>query len=182
MIFRELAVAGTYVLEPERHADERGYFARTFCVNELAERGLETEIAQISTSHNERRGTLRGMHFQMEPHGETKIVRCTRGAAHDVVVDLRPDSASFGQWAGAELSVANGYAVYVPRGCAHGFLTLEDQTEIEYIISVPHVPPAASGVRFDDPALGLDWPFEPTVINERDRSFPDVDLEALRTR
>ncbi len=182
MIFHELAVAGSYLLEPERQVDERGSFTRTFCVDELAERELITDIAQISTSHNARRGTLRGMHFQRPPHEETKIVRCTRGAVHDVVVDLRADSPTFSRWAAAELSVANGHAVYVPRGCAHGFLTLQDDSDVEYVISAPYAQDAASGVRFDDPAFGVEWPFEPVVASERDRSYPIVDLDELRTR
>ena len=181
MIFHELAVEGAYLLEPERIVDERGWFARTLDTDELAERELVNGVVQISLSHNARRGTLRGMHVQLPPHEETKVVRCTRGAVHDVIVDLRHDSRTFGRWAAAELSSDNGHAVYVPRSCAHGFLTLEDDTDVEYVISAPYTPDAASGVRFDDPAFGIEWPFRPTVINERDRSYPSVDLDDLRS-
>jgi dTDP-4-dehydrorhamnose 3,5-epimerase len=178
VIFRELDVAGAYVLEPERQADDRGFFARTFCVDELAAHRLETAIAQISVSHNERRGTLRGMHYQAEPHGETKLVRCTRGSIYDVVLDLRSDSATSGRWVAVQLSDSDGDAVYVPRGCAHGFLTLEDDTDVEYVISTAFAPDAAAGVRFDDPTFAIEWPFDPLVISERDRAYPMFDVRA----
>ena len=171
MIFRELSVAGAYVLEPERHTDARGYFARTFCVDELAEHGLDPTLAQISTSFNARRGTLRGMHYQRAPHEETKLVRCTRGAIYDVILDLRADSETSGSWVAAELDAENGHLAYVPKGCAHGFLTLADDTEVEYLISTPHAPDAAAGVRWDDPKYGIEWPFEPVVMSDKDRSW-----------
>jgi dTDP-4-dehydrorhamnose 3,5-epimerase len=135
VIFHELPVIGAYVIELERQVDDRGFFARTFCTRAFGEHGLEPTVAQASFSNNERRGTLRGMHFQLAPHEETKVVRCTRGAAHDVIVDLRRDSPSYQQYAATELSADNGLELYVPAGCAHGFLTLEDHTEVEYIIS-----------------------------------------------
>lgn len=182
MRLHEAGVAGAYVMEPERHEDERGWFARTYCADEFAAAGLEPHIAQISTSHNDRRGTLRGMHFQRAPHEEAKLVRCTSGLAWDVVLDLRPDSPTFAGWAAAELDAERGRAMYVPTGCAHGFITLADNTEIEYLISTPHAPDAAAGVRFDDPAFGIDWPLAPAVISDRDRSYPSVDLESLRRR
>ncbi|MEX0663495.1 MAG: dTDP-4-dehydrorhamnose 3,5-epimerase family protein [Acidimicrobiia bacterium] len=182
MIFHEMEVEGAFILEPERHSDERGWFARTFGAEELAARHLVTRVAQISASHNTSRGTLRGMHMQLAPHEETKVVRCTSGEVFDVLVDLRGSSNTFGRWTAAELSRTNGHAVYVPEGCAHGFLTLADESEVEYVISVPHAPDSAFGVRFDDPAFGIEWPFAPAVINERDRSYASVDLDALRSR
>jgi dTDP-4-dehydrorhamnose 3,5-epimerase len=180
MIFHELAVVGAYVLEPERRSDERGFFARTFCVDELGAHELESVVAQISVSYNAHRGTLRGMHLQLPPHEETKVVRCTRGAVHDVIVDLRPDSPSFGEWVGAELDPHNGLGVYVPRGCAHGFLTLRDDTEMEYVISTPHAPDVATGIRWDDPAIGVEWPFEPTTMSDRDREYELISLDGWR--
>jgi dTDP-4-dehydrorhamnose 3,5-epimerase len=172
-----MTIDGAFVLEPERHEDERGSFARTFCVDELTSRGLDARIAQINTSYNARRGTLRGMHYQTAPDDETKLVRCTRGSIYDVVVDLRPGSSTFGRWASEVLTADNGHAVYVPRGLAHGFLTLEDATEVEYVMSTRYAPDSARGVRFDDPAFSIQWPFEPTVISERDRTHQLVQPE-----
>jgi dTDP-4-dehydrorhamnose 3,5-epimerase len=175
MRFQELALAGVFLVEPERHEDERGYFARTYCTDELAAHGLDPQVAQVSVSHNTRRGTLRGMHFQVAPHEETKLVRCTRGALHDVVVDLRVGSPTHAKWVAVDLDAEDGLAMYVPKGCAHGFLTLEDDTTVEYVISVPYAPEAAAVVRFDDPAFGIEWPFAPEVVSDRDRSFPLMD-------
>jgi len=172
VIFRELPVSGAFVIEPERRVDERGFFARTFCTQAFAEHGLEPAIAQASMSHNDVRGTLRGMHLQLAPHEETKVVRCTRGAVHDVIVDLRRGSPSYGRYAAVELSADNGLGVYVPVGCAHGFLTLDDDTELEYLNSTPYVADSASGLRWDDPIIGIEWPFAPVVISERDRELP----------
>lgn len=176
MIFSEQAVAGVVLIEPERIADERGWFARTYDAGEFAERGLAPEIAQCSVSFNARAGTLRGMHFQAAPHGETKLVRCTRGAIFDVAVDLRRDSASYGSWAGVELTQENGRALLIPVGCAHGFQTLVDATEVLYQISTPYVPGAGRGVRWDDPAFGIEWPAPPSgtrIMSDRDASYPD---------
>ena len=172
MILRELAVAGSYLVEPQRIEDERGFFARTFCVQAFGEHGLETAIAQMSTSSNTRRGTLRGMHFQVPPHEETKLVRCTRGRIFDVVVDLRPGSETFKTWAAEELTADNRWELYVPRGCAHGFLTLEDDTEVAYAISEPYASAASSGFRWDDPGIAIEWPFAPVVLSERDAALP----------
>lgn len=173
MIFRQTEIEGAWVVEPERYEDERGFFARTWDASEFAERGLSGDLAQASISHNRRRGTLRGMHYQAAPHEEAKLVRCTSGAMFDVAVDLRPSSSTFRRWVGIELSAENRLALYVPQGCAHGFLTLADEVEISYLISVPHEPGAARGVRFDDPAFGILWPEEIIVINDRDRTYPD---------
>ena len=176
MLFRETTVAGALVAEPERIDDDRGFFARTFSVEEFAERGLDTRVTQCSTSFNVRAGTLRGMHYQLAPHGEAKLVRCTRGAIYDVAVDLRPDSPSYMSWFGVELSADNGYALFVPEGCAHGFQTLVDASEVHYQISTPWVPAAARGVRWDDPAFGIEWPAPPPegrTMAARDAEYPD---------
>jgi len=177
--FVPTSLAGAYLIEPERRADERGFFARTWSASEFAERGLESGLAQCSVSYNRVRGTLRGLHYQAPPFAEAKLVRCTRGALFDVAVDLRPDSPSFKQWVGHELTEDNRRALYVPRGFAHGFLTLADATEVEYQISTPYVPDAARGVRWDDPFLGIDWPAPVEVISARDRDYADVQVAQL---
>ena len=178
MLFAETRLAGAWVIEVEPSSDERGLFARTFDADLFAERGLSAELVQCSTSFNRRAGTLRGMHYQAEPHGECKLVRCTAGAAFDVLVDLRPESPTYRAWDGVALSAENRRSVYVPRGVAHGFQTLVDGTELLYLIDTPYVPDAARGVRWDDPAFGIEWPDPPAerTISERDRSFPDYVL------
>lgn len=173
MIFRETGIEGLTIIEPELQKDERGFFARTWDAEEFAEHGLSACLVQMSISFNRRLGTLRGLHYQAAPHEEAKIVRCTAGAIFDVAVDLRPDSEMFKTWIGVELSAENRFALHVPEGCAHGFLTLTDDAEVSYQMSAPFVPDAARGVRFDDPALGIRWPGEVVVINERDRAYPD---------
>lgn len=172
MIFRELDLPGAFLLEPERLEDERGFFARVFCRRELGDHGLETAVAQASLSYNRSRGTLRGMHWQAAPAAEAKLVRCVRGAVHDVIVDVRPDSPAFGLHAAVELDAENRLALYVPPGFAHGFQTLEDGTELLYQMSEVHAPEHARGFRFDDPAVGIRWPLPVSVISERDRSLP----------
>jgi dTDP-4-dehydrorhamnose 3,5-epimerase len=174
MRFTETKVAGAYLIEPEPIADERGFFARTFCREEFAANGLNPDLVQANVSWNHRKGTLRGMHYQDAPHQEAKLVRCTRGAIFDVALDLRPDSPTYLAWFGAELSDGNRHLLYVPEGCAHGFLTLTDATEVAYQMSAPYAAAAARGVRWDDPAFGIRWPGEVVVINERDRSYPDA--------
>jgi dTDP-4-dehydrorhamnose 3,5-epimerase len=171
--FRRTAVEGVWVVEPELFEDERGFFARTWDAGEFAARGIEAHPVQTSVSYNRARGTLRGMHYQAPPHEETKLVRCTAGRIFDVAVDLRPDSATFTGWVGVELSAENRLQLVVPRGCAHGYLTLTDDAEIAYHISAPHAAEAARGVRHDDPAFGIEWPDRVVVINERDASYPD---------
>jgi dTDP-4-dehydrorhamnose 3,5-epimerase len=180
MIFTATGVEGVWVIEPERHEDERGFFARTWDAVEFQSRGLSADLSQCSVSYNCRRGTLRGLHYQEAPHAEVKLVRCTAGAIFDVAVDLRPDSPSFTRWFGAELTAENRTALYVPEGCAHGFLTLTDGAEVTYQISTPYVPNAGRGVRFDDPAFGVDWPGDVVVVNERDRSYPDFEVDRER--
>ena len=181
MNFRELALHDVFALDAEPSVDERGSFTRTFCADEFAARGLEPRVAQCSVSANDRRGTLRGMHLQLAPSEETKVVRCARGAIFDVVVDLRAGSPTLGKWLGLELRAGLGRSLYVPVGCAHGYLVLEDDTEVEYLISAAYAPEHQRGVRWDDPAIAIGWPFVPTVVAERDRSFDDVDLDAIRT-
>ena len=173
MIFTATDVAGAYIIDVEPHTDERGLFARTWSVKEIQERGLEEPIVQCSTSFNRYEGTLRGMHYQVAPHEEGKYVRCTRGRAYDVAVDLRPESPSYKQWVGTELSAENRRTLYVPPGCAHGFLTREDATEIYYQITAPYAPAHARGVRWDDPAFGITWPAPVLHLKERDRTYPD---------
>jgi dTDP-4-dehydrorhamnose 3,5-epimerase len=180
MIFRKTGIGGAWVIEAERLEDERGFFARMWDIDEFAEQGLNPRVAQCSISYNRARGTLRGLHYQVAPHEETKLVRCTSGSLFDVVVDLRPDSSTFKAWYGVELSAENRLALYVPEGCAHGFLTLGDECEVHYQISEFHAPEAARGVRWNDPAFGIVWPDEVIVMNERDRSYPDFRPEPAR--
>jgi dTDP-4-dehydrorhamnose 3,5-epimerase len=172
MIFRETPLAGAWVLEPERFEDERGFFARTYCRHELEARGLDPMIAQCSVSFNHRRGTLRGLHFQIAPHEEVKLVRVTRGAIWDVIVDVRPESPNLGKHFALVLSAANGLELYIPKGMAHGFQTLEDGTEVSYQISEFYAPEAGRGYRWDDPSFAIPWPEPVTVIAEKDRNLP----------
>jgi len=172
MIFRETKLRGAYVIEPELIEDERGFFARTWSQEEFAARRLNPGIVQCNSSFNKQRGTLRGMHYQIPPHEEAKLVRCTSGAIYDVIVDLRPDSPTWAQWFGVELTAQNCRMVYVPEGFAHGYQTLADDTEVFYQVSAYYHPESARGVRWDDPTLGIDWPLRISVISERDRSHP----------
>ena len=174
MRFTETKVAGAFLIEPEPIADERGFFARTWCREEFADHGLTPELAQANLSFNHRQGTLRGLHYQAAPHAEAKLVRVTRGAIWDLALDLRRGSPTYLAWFGAELSDANRHMLYVPEGCAHGFLTLADGAEVAYQMSAPYAAEAARGVRYDDPAFGIRWPGEVAVINDRDRTYPDV--------
>jgi dTDP-4-dehydrorhamnose 3,5-epimerase len=174
MRFQETEIRGAWVIDVEPIEDQRGLFARVWCRRELAEHGLETEIAQCNTSFSKQRGTLRGMHFQRAPHGEVKFIRCSRGALYDVIIDLRPDSPTYRRWVGVELSVENRRALYVPRGLAHGFQTLQDDVEVFYMMSDFHAPDAEAGVRWNDPAFDIEWPVaEPTEISDKDVSWPD---------
>ncbi len=175
MRFTEAPLVGAWVIDPDRRADERGFFARTYDRDELVERGIDPTVVQCNTSYNARAGTLRGMHLQAAPHGEPKLVRCTRGAIFDVIVDLRTGSPTHRGWFGAELTVDNGRALYVPVDFAHGFQTLEDASEVLYMMGHEYVAESASGVRWDDPAFGIEWP-EPggqRVMSERDRNYAD---------
>ncbi len=173
MIFTELGVAGAFLVEPEPLEDARGFFARTWCREEFGGRGLESDLAQCSLSFNRRRGTLRGLHFQAAPFEEAKLVRCTRGAIFDVVLDLRAGSPAFLRHAAVVLSADNRAAVYVPRGVAHGFQTLEEASEVFYQISPAYVPALARGVRWNDPRFGIAWPIADPILSERDRTYAD---------
>jgi dTDP-4-dehydrorhamnose 3,5-epimerase len=173
MHFRETPIAGSYVLEPQRIADARGFFARLWCVDELAKQGLSTVIKQTNIGVSTRKGTLRGLHFQRAPHAEVKLVRCPRGAIFDVIVDLRPESPTYRRWHGLELSESNHLAIYVPEGCAQGYLTLRDDTEIYYHTSEVFQPRSATGVRYDDPAFRIEWPARAEIMSDQDRSWPD---------
>lgn len=172
MIFRELELAGAYLLELERHEDDRGFFARAFCRRELEEHGLDPTVAQANVSYNRERGTLRGMHYQVAPSQEAKTVRCVAGALHDVIVDLRQDSATFGRHTAVELTARNRLSLHVPAGFAHGFQTLAPDTEVFYLMSEDYAPEHARGFRHDDPAIGIDWPLPVRVISERDATLP----------
>jgi dTDP-4-dehydrorhamnose 3,5-epimerase len=181
MRFEETAIPGCVVVHPERHEDVRGFFARTWDGEVFARHGLNPAVAQCSVSFNRKKGTLRGMHYQEAPHAEAKLIRCTRGALFDVCLDLRPGSPAFRQWVGVALTAENGLALYVPEGCAHGFLTLEDATEVCYLISAPYAPEVARGVRWDDPAFGIAWPGPVTTLHERDAAYPDFAGRRVRT-
>ncbi|PSJ58643.1 dTDP-4-dehydrorhamnose 3,5-epimerase [Pseudaminobacter soli (ex Li et al. 2025)] len=172
MRFFETKLSGAWLIEPEPIVDERGSFMRTFCARELGERGLETRFVQNSQSENSFKGTLRGMHFQLAPHAEVKLVSCIRGAIYDVIIDLRPSSPSRYKWAGFELTSQNRRQLYIPAGFAHGFQTLTDDTGVSYLISEFYARQASVGVRFDDPAFGIDWPMAPTAMSDKDRNWP----------
>jgi dTDP-4-dehydrorhamnose 3,5-epimerase len=172
VILRPTALAGAYLIEPEPHADERGFFARTYGEAEFRDLGLEPCGRQWSVSYNKRRGTLRGMHYQAEPHEETKLVRCVVGAVWDVIVDLRRASPTYGKWTAVELSQSNRLAFYIPRGFAHGFQTLAEDAELLYGISPDYVPEAARGLRWDDPTVAIAWPLPPVNLSPRDAALP----------
>ena len=172
MRFSETRFKGVVVIDLEPQRDERGFFARAYCAEELAAHGLNPAIAQSSISFNRKKGTLRGMHWQIHPHEEDKMVRCTAGAIFDVVIDVRRASPTYGQWLGFELSAENRTSLYVAGGFAHGFLTLTDNAEVFYQMSVPYAPQMGRGIRWDDPDIGIKWPARPAVISERDRLYP----------
>jgi dTDP-4-dehydrorhamnose 3,5-epimerase len=174
MIFKETKLPGAFVIEVERLVDDRGFFGRSFCRHEFVRHGLNPDVAQCNVSFNRDSGTLRGMHFQAAPHAEEKLVRCTRGGLYDVIMDLRRESPTFKQWIGAELTEDNGRMIYIPAGFAHGFQTLTDHTEIFYQIFAFYHPESARGVRWNDPAFGIQWPAgDRVILSERDRNWPD---------
>ena len=173
MKFHETKILGVFEICLEPHQDERGFFARAWCQKEFDDRGLNSRMVQCNISRNAHKGTLRGMHFQEAPFSETKIVRCARGAVYDVVVDLRPQSKTFKDWAALTLTEEAGNMVYIPEGCAHGFLTLTDGADVFYQMSEFYKPEAARGVRWNDSAFGIHWPADVKVISERDRTYPD---------
>ena len=177
MTFDQTKLPGVFHLHIVPAVDERGFFARTWCQEEFERHKLNARLVQCSLSFNRRKGTLRGIHYQAAPFEECKVVRCTQGAIYDVIVDLRPDSPTFRQSIGITLSAANREMIYIPEGCGHGFMTLEDDTEVFYQMSEFYKPEAARGVRWDDPAFQVAWPAEPVVISERDRTYPDFRLD-----
>jgi len=172
VIFSPARIDQAWLLEPELRLDERGFFARIWCREELDRQGLDNSLAQESISYNRLAGTLRGLHFQRTPHTETKIVRCTHGAIFDVIVDLRRRSSTYLKWEGFELIAKDRQGLYIPKGCAHGFQTLTDDAEVSYQISMPHIPEAAGGYRYDDPTFNIAWPRPVTVISQRDLNWP----------
>jgi dTDP-4-dehydrorhamnose 3,5-epimerase len=173
MKFLATGIEGAHLIELEPHADERGFFARSWSRQEFQSRGLNADLSECSVSFNRLRGTLRGMHYQIAPHEEAKVVMCMRGLIYDVIVDLRKSSASHLKWFATELSLDKGRLLYVPEGVAHGFLTLDNDSYVQYQIGASYAPEAARGVRWNDPLLNLQWPEPPTVISERDRGFED---------
>lgn len=176
MIFTETPIAGAYIVDIEPSRDERGFFARTYCEREFGAHGLVSHFAQCSVSRNAGRGIVRGLHYQVEPHGETKLVRCSHGAVYDVIADLRRDSPSFLRWAAFELSGENSRSIYIPPLVAHGYQALTDGAELFYQISTPYHPESVRGVRWNDPRLGVKWPIEPPILSARDASYPDLAL------
>jgi len=172
MILHETKIQGLYVIEPEVKVDERGYFMRTFCKNELAEKGLDFNIVQINRSLTKQKGVIRGMHFQEDPKAEIKIVSCSKGMIYDVAVDLRKNSSTFGQWIVTELSEKNKKLFYIPKGCAHGFQTMTENCETQYFMSEFYSPKYASGVRWNDPFLNIFWPIENPISSEQDKNWP----------
>jgi dTDP-4-dehydrorhamnose 3,5-epimerase len=173
MKFLETPLQGVYLIELDPAYDDRGFFARTWCKEEFQKHGLNPNLAQCSLSFNKKKGTLRGMHYQCEPHQEAKLVRCCAGAIHDVVLDLRRGSHTFGKWFAAELNAGNHKMLYVPEGCAHGFLSLQDESAVFYQISESYHPESARGIRWNDPVFAIKWPIATPILSDRDRSFPD---------
>ena len=172
MRFTEISIAGVWVIDPDFHVDDRGRFFRAWCLREFAEHGINFVPVQANMGLSLRKGTVRGMHFQVEPAIEAKLVRCTRGAMFDVALDLRADSPTYGQWFGTELTMENGRMLYVPERCAHGYQSLEDCTEMHYLTSQFYTPGAVQGARFDDPEFGIQWPLSPSAVSVQDRNWP----------
>jgi dTDP-4-dehydrorhamnose 3,5-epimerase len=173
LIFIETELSGAFIIDLEPMADERGFFSRSWCRQEFEAHGLNSDLVQCNISYNNKKGTMRGMHFQLPPHEEAKLVRCVRGAIYDVIVDLRPNSSTYCDWQGVELNETNRRALYIPEGFAHGFLTLTNDAEVFYQMSSWFVPGSASGIRWDDPVIAIAWPGEPVCISDKDLSYPD---------
>jgi len=178
MIFTESPLPGAFLIDLAPITDERGFFARAYCAEEFAAKGLGSELRQCSVSYNTRKGTLRGLHYQRSPHEEHKLVRCTAGAIFDVIVDVRPQSSHYRRWFGTQLTAQNRRSLFIPPGFAHGFITLSDDAEVYYMISVPHAPESAQGFRWSDPAFAIQWPMAPSVISPRDAAYPLLDVSA----
>ena len=173
MIFTETRLKGAFIIQPEKLEDERGFFARTWCKREFETHGLNSNLVQCNISFNKKRSTLRGMHYQVAPHEEAKLVRCTMGGIYDVIIDLRPNSKTFKQWISVELTAENRKMIYIPEGFAHSLLTLDHNTEVFYQMSEPYAPECARGVRWNDPAFDIVWPAGVAVISEKDKHYPD---------
>jgi dTDP-4-dehydrorhamnose 3,5-epimerase len=173
MIFQETMLKGAFIIELEKREDDRGFFARTYCRKEFETHGLNPNFVQANMSYNKSKGTLRGMHYQESPHEEAKLIRCTRGAIYDVIIDLRDDSPTYKKWIGVELTSENYKMLYVPEKFAHGFVTLEDNVEVAYQVSQFYAPGSENGIRYDDPSIGIIWPIEIRVISDKDNSWPD---------
>jgi dTDP-4-dehydrorhamnose 3,5-epimerase len=177
MIFTETKLKGAFVIEIEKLEDERGFFGRSWCVDEMKDHGLNASILQANVSYNKSKGTLRGMHYQIVPYQEAKLVRCSRGRIFDVIIDLRMESPTFKQWIGVELSQDNYKMLYVPEDFAHGFITLRDNSEVSYLMTEKFVPDAGATIRWNDPLFNIKWPFEPIILSEKDKSQPDFVIE-----
>lgn len=173
MIFTQTKLRGAFIIDLKKLEDDRGFFARTFCLNEFKDHGIDITIVQANTNLSAKKRTIRGMHYQLHPYEEDKVVRCTKGALFDVIIDLRKDSPTYKQWLGVELSEDNHRGLFVPKGFAHGFLTLKDNTEANYLVSQFYAPGAEGGIRFNDPQFGIEWPFEPIFVSDKDRNHPD---------
>jgi dTDP-4-dehydrorhamnose 3,5-epimerase len=180
MIFTELELKGAYLVEVKKIEDERGFFGRAWCANEFVEHGLNKNFVQLNTSFSKKKGTIRGMHFQADPYQEVKFIRCTRGKIWDVIIDLRPNSPTFKKWVGNELTADNYRMVYVPENFAHGFITLEDNSEVYYPVTQFYTPGAERGLRWNDPAFNIKWPVEVTVVSEKDSNHSDFSIERLK--
>jgi len=173
MEFTETGLPGAWVVRLKKFEDERGYFGRAWCREEFLQHGLNPQMVQLNVGFSHRRGTVRGMHYQLAPSAEAKFIRCTRGAMYDVIIDLREGSPTLGKWYGTELAPDSGLMLYAPEGFAHGYQTLQDDTEMYYLTSAPYVPAAARGVRYDDPAFGVSWPLPASIVSVADRQWPD---------
>jgi dTDP-4-dehydrorhamnose 3,5-epimerase len=173
MKFRETNLEGAYIIEIEKLSDDRGFFARSWCRKEFEAQGLSPDLVQANVSYSYKKGTIRGMHYQIAPYQESKLIRCTRGAIYDVIIDLRPDSPTYKQWTGVELTVDNYTMFFVPKDFAHGFQTLTDETEIAYQVSQFYTPGSEKGIRYNDPNFNIQWPLEVTIISDKDRAWPD---------
>jgi dTDP-4-dehydrorhamnose 3,5-epimerase len=182
MIFKQTAIEGTYLIEIERREDERGFFARAWCKSEFEAHGLNADFVQANLVVTRRKGTLRGLHYQIAPFEEAKLVRCARGAIFDVIVDLRPDSPTYGRWSGVELKAETYRMIYVPEGCGHGYQALSDDAEVFYQVSQVHAPEAEQGVRCDDPVFAIEWPLEPVALSGKDRAWPNYVVAAGELR
>jgi dTDP-4-dehydrorhamnose 3,5-epimerase len=177
MRFIETGLKGAFIIEPDLIEDERGFFARVFCMREFEEHGLNPGLIQCNVSFNKTKGTLRGMHYQIAPHAEVKLIRCTAGAIYDVIIDLRPESPTFKKWFAAELSRKNHQLLYIPEGFAHGYQTLEPQTEVFYQVSAFYHPASERGARWNDPAFGIEWALPPALVSKKDQSYPDLEAK-----